>query len=199
MMSTVSATTASFRDSSCGSSPPRSDVGPSVAAVVREHYSFVWRVLRRFGLSPEDADDAAQQVFMVLAGRTADVVPGKERPFLWKTALHVASRAHRSKRRRPEKADADCGDEADDAPGPDEVVDQRRARALLDRLLLDMSEELRSPLVLFEIEGLTMAEISEALDVPAGTVASRLRRARQDLEARLLRAQSRGLSTGANR
>jgi RNA polymerase sigma-70 factor (ECF subfamily) len=160
-----------------------------ITSLVQSTYPFVFRVLRRFGLSRADADDAAQQVFLVVDSRLSDVEPGKERAFLIRTAVHNASNAHRSRRRRPEDADGDCGDGADAGPSTDELVDQRRARALLDRLLDDMPMELKAVLVLYEIEGLTMSEIAEATDVPPGTVASRLRRARAELEARVARHQ----------
>src|SRR4051812_12503921 len=69
---------------------------------VREHYGFAWRVLRRAGLSAEDADDAAQRVFLIATARLSDIQQGSERAFLFRTAAHVASKAHRSRRRRPD-------------------------------------------------------------------------------------------------
>jgi RNA polymerase sigma-70 factor (ECF subfamily) len=158
-----------------------------LAALVREHYAFAWRVLRRYGLLPDDADDAAQQVFLVFSRRLSDVEPGSERAFLFRTAVHVASKAHRSRRRRPEDANETCADSAGDAPGPDELVEQRRAREMLDGILDEMPDELKAVLVLFEIEGFTMSEIADALELPPGTVASRLRRARAELEVRVTR------------
>ncbi|HVU03299.1 MAG TPA: sigma-70 family RNA polymerase sigma factor [Polyangiaceae bacterium] len=155
--------------------------------LVQDTHSFVFRILRRFGLPAADAEDAAQQVFLVASSRLADIVPGKERAFLFRTAMHVAAKAHRTRRRRPEDANEDCGDGADGAPGPEELVQQRRAREILDRILEDMELELKTVIVLFEIEGLTMSEIAEATDVPPGTVASRLRRARAELVARVRR------------
>jgi RNA polymerase sigma-70 factor (ECF subfamily) len=162
---------------------------PRLVGLVEEHHSFVWRVLRRFGLGPTDADDGAQQVFIVLARRLADVEPSKTRAFLFRTAMHVASKAHRTRRRRPEEAHAVCPEEEDPGPTADELVERRRARELLDRILADMPEDLRAVIVLFEIEELTMHEIADALELPPGTVASRLRRARTELESRVLRAR----------
>jgi len=165
---------------------------------VREQYPAVWRTLRRFGLSPSDADDGAQQVFVVVARRFEDIELGRERAFLFRTAMHVASKAHRARRRRPEDADPDCGDSADGSPLADDLVDRRRARALLDRLLAQMDPNLTAVLVLFEIEGLTMSEIAEALDVRPGTVASRLRRARAELEVLVSRVKARGAHQGVS-
>jgi RNA polymerase sigma-70 factor (ECF subfamily) len=177
--------------------PPQADRDARIAAVVREHYAFVWRVLRRFGLLPTDADDAAQQVFLIAAGRIDDIDLGKERAFLSRTAMRVASKAHRARRRRPEDADPECGERADLEPGAEELVDRHRARALLDAILDEMSDDLKAVIVLFEIEGLTMSEIAEALLVPPGTVASRLRRARAELEARVTRHGAPGRHGGA--
>lgn len=195
----MSLATASFGEAPASAGPSARAVHDgAVVAFVREHHAFVWRVLRRFGLSPSDSDDGAQQVFLVAAGRLADIATGKERAFLFRTAMHVASKAHRSRRRRPEDATADCGEQADPAPRPDDLLDRRRARAALDDILSEMPEELRAVIVLFEIEGLTMSEIADALEVPQGTVASRLRRARAELEARVERRFPRAKREGTD-
>jgi RNA polymerase sigma-70 factor (ECF subfamily) len=186
--------------------PPSVELGPAVrserdariAALVQSQYAFVWRVLRRFGLLPPDADDAAQRVFLAAAGRIDDIQPGKERAFLSRTAMRVASKAHRARRRRPEVADAECGEGADLGPDAEELVERHRARALLDAILDEMPIDLKAVIVLFEIEGLTMAEIADALSVPPGTVASRLRRARAELQTQVLRRRTSRTHEGAN-
>jgi len=167
--------------------PPALAVGAArdLGALVTAHHAFTFRVLRRLGLGPADADDATQQVFVVFARRLADVEPGKERAFLYRTAAHVASRFHRSRRRRPEELRDEPPEPPDEGPSPDELVERRRARALLDELLAALPPDLRAVLILFELESLTTAEVAEALDVPSGTVASRLRRARAELDTAL--------------
>jgi RNA polymerase sigma-70 factor (ECF subfamily) len=73
--------------------------------------------------------------------------------------------------------------QAEDAPDPaplsDELLEMRRARVQLDLLLDSMSIELRTVFILHELEQVAMSEIATMLGVPSGTVASRLRRARQ--------------------
>jgi len=56
---------------------------------------------------------------------------------------------------------------------------------MLDRVLSDMDGDLRTVFVLYEFEELSMAEIADALSIPRGTVASRLRRARGDFRDRV--------------
>ena len=67
----------------------------------------------------------------------------------------------------------------DPAPALDEQLDAARARALLDEALASLPDDLRVVLVLSELDEITAPSIAELLDVPVGTVASRLRRARE--------------------
>jgi RNA polymerase sigma-70 factor (ECF subfamily) len=147
------------------------------SAFVRAEIDFVWRQLRRLGLSRADADDATQQVFLVASRRREQLVAGRERSFLYGTALRVAANVRRSVRRRREM-DPPGSEPALDAPLPDEMLERRRARALLDSLLEQLPDELSRVLVLAEVEQLTVAAIAELEGLPAGTAASRLRRAR---------------------
>jgi len=151
---------------------------PNFTALVRAEIDFVWRQLRRLGLSRADADDATQQVFLVASRRRDQLVPGKERSFLYGTALRVAANVRRSLQRRREVPPEGHSEPPLDAPLPDEVLERRRARALLDELLEQLPVELSRVLVLAEVEQLTVAAIAELEGIPAGTPASRLRRAR---------------------
>jgi RNA polymerase sigma-70 factor (ECF subfamily) len=168
--------------------------------IVDTHYDFIWRSLRRLGVAPGDTDDAAQQVFVTAARKLARIRPGCERSFLFQTALRTAADHRRTHRRRREAAaseDLDGDQVADDAPTAEDVVDLRRARRTLDAILDDMPLELRTVFALFELEQVTMAEISVLLELPAGTVASRLRRARREFRDRVAGlAQSQTLRGG---
>ena len=157
-------------------------------ALVAEHFVFIWRLIRRLGLPPADADDGAQQVFLVATERIADIACGSERSFLFGTALRVAAARRRAVvRERP----GDAVDTADSVQTPDELTHQKRLREMLDAILDQMDGDLRVVFILVEIEGLTAPEVSRLLKVPAGTVASRLRRAREAFEAEIKRLQTR--------
>lgn len=159
-----------------------------VRSIVAEHYASLWRFLRRLGVPEADAEDAAQKCLCIVAQRIDDIAPGKDKSFLFGVALRVAKATRREHRLRP-------GDDERlaelPALGPDaaQELDDRRARALLDALLASMPLDLRTVFVLYELEELTMAEIARALDLPAGTVASRLRRAREAFEELSRRAR----------
>jgi RNA polymerase sigma-70 factor (ECF subfamily) len=159
-------------------------------SIVAEHYSFLWRSLRRLGVPESDVEDAAQKCLWVVAQRLDDIETGKEKTFLFGVALRVAKSAWRAGWfRRRVSDEAVLVELPAAAPGPDEALDDRRARILLDALLEALPLELRTVFILYELEELTMAEIALALGIPNGTVASRLRRARQEFEARSVRIQ----------
>jgi len=173
------------------SAPPGRAPSDRLRALVAGHHPFVWRALRRLGVPDSDVDDACQQVFLVAHRRLADIAPESERSFLFQTALRVAADWRRAHRRRCEQAGVDLRDVPDGTADPEELTDRRRARALLDRVLGAMPTELQVVFVLFELEEMTMLEIATVSDLRPGTVASRLRRARE-----LFREKVRTLTAG---
>lgn len=175
------------RDSRVRSRRPSPD--EEIRTLVDRHFDFIWRGLRRLGLSSADADDATQQVFVVAARKLDKIEPGRERAFLFGTAVRVASDFRRALRRRPEFAD-EAVEAADPSPCPEQLTEQRRARRMLDELLESMPLELRTVFVLFELEEVPVADIATLVGIPAGTVASRLRRARELFRAAVKRARA---------
>jgi RNA polymerase sigma-70 factor, ECF subfamily len=155
----------------------------------------LWRLLRRLGVPNANADDATQEVYLVVAERRAEILPGKERAFVYGTALRVAHSRLRRRERSVELDEPSTPDE--DAPGIEDLLDQHEARRLLDELLEQMPFELRAVFVLFELEELSTVEIAEALEIPRGTAASRLRRAREDFQTRVTRLRARLARRGA--
>jgi RNA polymerase sigma-70 factor (ECF subfamily) len=165
---------------------------------IAEHSDFTWRSLRRLGLPAHVCDDATQRVFVVLSQRIADVEIGLERAFLFKTAQRVACSERRAVARRREVLDGDSPAEwVDPAAGADQLLDQRRARELLEDVLEKLPMDLRAVFILFELEGMTVAQIAECVSIPAGTASSRLRRAREEFQAELKRRQASRSKRGA--
>ena len=146
-----------------------------------EHHDFIWRLVRRLGLSPGGADDAAQHVFLVAAERLADIKLGSERSFLFGTALRVARSQSRSDRRWVLEEDMDF--RRSQAGRPEDLADQHRAIDLMGRILDGMALDLRTVFILSELEGMTMPEVAALVQIPVGTAASRLRRAREAFRA----------------
>jgi RNA polymerase sigma-70 factor (ECF subfamily) len=158
--------------------------------MVDGHFNFIWRYLRGLGVPEANVDDAAQQVFLVAAQKIESVVVGSERSFLVGTALGVAANARRAYARRQEVSDGALAARMDEAPSPEERTEAKQGLAVLDQFLESLPEELRVVFILFELEGLTMSAIAETLNLPQGTVASRLRRAREDFQAMARRFQA---------
>lgn len=160
-------------------------------AAVAANLPLVWRVLRRAGLASADAEDASQDVFWVLAQRLKDVPERAQRSFLVSTALRVASDRKLSKWHRSVTSGLDAEARPSDAPLPDEALDLQRAGALLDEALETLETADRAVFILAELEQMSRREVAEALEIPEGTVASRLRRARESLEVAVRRLRSR--------
>jgi len=153
--------------------------------MVDEYYAFIWRSLRRLGVPQADVDDAVQQVFLTASRKLASIRPESEKSFLFQTAVRVASDARRTIRRRREVLDESPGDTPDSAPDAEALAEMRQARATLDVILEGMPIDLRVVFVLYELDEMPTPEIAALLDVPVGTAASRLRRARAEFSARV--------------
>jgi len=177
--------------------PPRTrEEQARLQALVWEHLDRAARIIRTLGAPVDELEDLIQQAFSITAARLPDIAPGKERAFLVETAVRLTLDARRSRARSwaRDAAIADLSQIAAAQPSPEELSDQRQALRLLNRALAEVDEELRTVLVLYEVEEMTMAEIATMLDIPAGTVASRLRRAR---EVALTAIRRLGLDAGA--
>jgi RNA polymerase sigma-70 factor (ECF subfamily) len=148
------------------------------------HHAMVWRTMRRRGFSPDVAADITQQTFLIAAERLADIHPDSERAFLVGTALRVAHSLGRKAARWQLEDDMD--QLAADAQN---LGDERAAVQLCDLALSKVDPDLAEVFVLFEIEGLSSPEIAGSLEIPLGTVASRLRRAREQFRAALGRLE----------
>lgn len=153
--------------------------------LVDRYVDFVARVLRNAGTPEAEIDDDVQRTFIAVSNRLDDVRPDAEKSFLLQTALRMAAHARRTLARRREVHDSDAQLRLQGPLHPEQMLDQKRARELLDEVLAEMAFDLRTVFVLYELEELSMTEIAAALQIPSGTVASRLRRARADFRERV--------------
>ena len=160
--------------------------------IARRHGDFVFRALGRFGVADPDLTDMAHEVFVV-AIRRADQLRSVEqaKPWLYGIARRVAAAYRRRAHRRYEQAsDTIERVSISDGSSPEDQAAISEARATLVRILERMSLDQRAAFVMFELEGMTGAEIATAIGVPVQTVFSRLRRARAIFEREV--AQRRG-------
>ncbi len=176
-------------DSRTGEKRTRLRRDARLRSLVSAHCDFLARALRNLGVPEADIDDAVQRTFLVAAKRLDGIEPGAEKAFLYRTALHDAAHVRRTLARRREVAEERAGDRSDLVATPEHLADQRMARKLLDQLLNEMDPQIRSVFVLYELEEMTMGEIANLLDIPGGTVASRLRRARTEFKKLVRRLQ----------
>ena len=144
--------------------------------------------------SRDDALDVAQQGF-VLAWKKLSTFRREAGFYSW--LYRIARNVAISRIRRPkissgsldhlhEAAGFELADEHSES-APDHALLQTEQIQMVQQALQEIAEEFRQPLVLKEIDGLTYEEIAQIIDIPLGTVRSRIFRARQELIAKLQR------------
>jgi RNA polymerase sigma-70 factor (ECF subfamily) len=145
-----------------------------------QHFAYVWKSLRRLGVPSSEAADATQEVFLIVHRKHAEF-EGRSKVTTWLFGIcyRVASVRRRTARRRPEVPHEAAHEDRPGGPDPGAEVERRQERAALERLLDSMSLEQRAVFTLYEIEGLEGDEIASLLELPRGTVYSRLRSARE--------------------
>lgn len=170
---------------------PAHQTDEAFAQAFHEHVNYVWRVLRRLGVSESDVEDVCQEVFIVVHRRLGDFEGrSKLRTWIYGICVKTASDYRRRAFRRREivtEIPPDHGVE----PRQIRKVEEREVRALLDSLLDELDETKRAVFVLFKIEELPMDEVAEAVGCPLKTAYSRFYAARKELET-VLRNRRRG-------
>jgi RNA polymerase sigma-70 factor, ECF subfamily len=147
----------------------------------RAHHELIWRTLRRLGLSPDLAADTVQQAYLIAAERLDDIRSGSERAFLFSTAIGLARTNFRRSQRCQLQSDMDT--HVDPGLKSEQLNNHCSAVQLMDRIFAKTHPDLVAVFILFELEGLSAPEIAQLIDIPVGTVASRLRRARSTFKA----------------
>lgn len=141
----------------------------------------VYRLAYRM-VGPNDAPDVTQQAFLQVF-RSIARFAGYSRfeTWLFRIVLNECHQLRRRYARRP--ACSLCDDVMDAEPGQERTTD---ASEMLELALSKLNSDLRSIFLLREIEHLGYEAIAETLGIPAGTVASRLSRARRELQGILI-------------
>jgi RNA polymerase sigma-70 factor (ECF subfamily) len=160
--------------------------------LVLPHLDAAYRFARRLSRSPSDADDVVQEAIL-RAFRGFDALRGSDvKAWLLTIVRNCHFTALKQQQRRasvplPEEHDADDGHAmVATTPDPENISMRRDEERTLERLMSALPEDHREILVLREIEEMDYREIAAVIDVPIGTVMSRLARARGALKARWL-------------
>lgn len=160
--------------------------------VYREHFAFVWGLIRRLGVHDRDLEDVTQDVFIVVHRRLPHFEGRASiRTWLYAIAVRVAANYRRKRQRAPQASDSMTRRlVAPESANPELHTLRTEAAELLDRLLSKLDDKKRAVFVLAEIEGLSAPEIARIVGTNPRTVHSRLRAARLRVHADLARVQS---------
>ena len=162
--------------------------------LVLKYQHRVLKLVGRFVSDAAEAQDVAQEAFLK-AYRALPSFRGDSAFYTWlyRIAINTAKNALVSNRRRPVDFDLDLQDPEQydrqarlkDVDTPEGVLLTEEIRLVVERAMEQLPEDLRTAIVLREIEGLSYEEIAEAMDCPVGTVRSRIFRAREAIDKRL--------------
>jgi RNA polymerase sigma-70 factor, ECF subfamily len=162
--------------------------------LVLKYQHRVLKLVGRFVSDAAEAQDVAQDAFLK-AYRALPSFRGDSAFYTWlyRIAINTAKNALVSNRRRPVDFDLDLQDPEQydrharlkDVDTPEGVLLTEEIRTVVERAMEQLPEDLRTAIVLREIEGLSYEEIAEAMDCPVGTVRSRIFRAREAIDKRL--------------
>lgn len=157
---------------------PTREAAVSFDDVYSAHFTFVWRVLRTFGVADAQLEDAAQDVFVVVHRKLAEFEHRAAiTTWLFAIARRVAG-AHRRKAGRTDSLDAEPAGTDDTFASASRAQAAATVLAILDA----MDEDKRIVFALVELEQLSVPEVARMLDINLNTAYSRLRLARQAFE-----------------
>jgi RNA polymerase sigma-70 factor, ECF subfamily len=175
----------------------RRTIGGDEAAFVglyRRHRDPLYRFSHRMLGNPEEAEDVVHDCMVALLRRPGayDAARSPLRGYLFGIARHEVWRRLRHRGGLESLDESEAEAVADSSPGPLAILTRRETTNEVASAVLALTPEQREALVLFEYEGLSLAEIASMAGVDVGTVSARLRRARGALRKRLA-----GIAEGA--
>jgi len=154
----------------------------------------VLKLIMRYIRDAAEAEDVAQEAF-IKAYRALPAFRGDSAFYTWlyRIAINTAKNALVSSKRRPIDYDLDLQDPEQydmaarlkDSETPEGLLLTDEIRETVNGAIADLPEDLRTAIVLREIDGLSYEEIAAAMDCPVGTVRSRIFRAREAIDKRL--------------
>lgn len=150
-------------------------------ALVAAHHAAVYRYARRLTGCAAQAEDLTQQTFLI-AQQKLDQLRDPARSGGW--LLAIARNCFLKSRRRPEPAAASVGINVEHLPGRTTAGDAIDREAL-EQALAQLPDEFRLVLLMFYFEELSYQEIAAQLELPLGTVMSRMSRAKTQLRSQL--------------
>ncbi|WP_250846637.1 sigma-70 family RNA polymerase sigma factor [Aquisphaera insulae] len=159
---------------------------------MRRYQDRLYPTLVRLTGSPENAQDVLQDAF-IRAFEKLDQFHGESSFYTWiyRISINLALSARRRRRRGKDRVEAiplsPVVDPVDDSPGTDPgfALEHREREALVEAALKALAPDHRAVVVLKDFDGRRYEEIADLLDIPVGTVRSRLHRARCELRERL--------------
>jgi RNA polymerase sigma-70 factor (ECF subfamily) len=175
-----------------GLSPQTPPVAPAPSPSFRDIFDaelgYVWKTLRRLGVHERDREDVANEVFMVVHRQLVTFDATRPlRPWLFGIAFRRALDYRRLARNQREQLEAEPTPEFTEDAG-----DRLAARELLEKALRQLDPERRALVIMHDVEGWPVPEIARVLEMPVQTVYSRLRVAREELNAAVRRLELRG-------
>jgi RNA polymerase sigma-70 factor, ECF subfamily len=151
------------------------------------------------GVGPQAIDDVVQEIFIVIHARLSTLnSPTALRSWIYGVVRRTVLAHARVDRARAESP-LQVTDESTTPslmPTPLDIAEHAAQVKLLWRLLEELEGPKREVFILAELEEMTMPEIAHALEIPLGTVYSRVRTARQSFEAALARHTARSKRGG---
>ena len=160
--------------------------------IYERHADFAWRTLRRLGVRESEAGDALQDVFVIVHAKLSQF-EGRSSVSTW---LFTICRSVATRRRRQYRRERDNVSDISDDTIVDLRADVGRAAehnqimALLEAILQSLDANQRTVFILFELEKMSGEDISQALNIPLGTVYSRLQLARNGFRQALARHEA---------
>ena len=149
-------------------------------ALLRRHVDLIHAVCSRLAGNPADAADATQEALIaIVRGLPRFDRRAAPRTWMYRVATNACLDELRRRGRRPRLGlDEAMAERPDPAPPVDRTVTDRLT---LDDALARLPDEFRVAVVLRDVQGMDYAQIAEVLDIPIGTVRSRIARGRQAL------------------